>query len=814
MATFNWSALANNQTIAFNPLVDVLNFNDSTISAADLTFTIGADTTRITAGGKNVTLQADRRSLTTTNVTFSDGSLLLIGDNTTGTAADEDANTLIGGTGDDRFYGLGGDDVMSGNAGDDEFTMTGVSPSGIPWGNDTIDGGEGIDELNYPTGVSQVANGSVPVTVNLAAGTATSAGGNTKLTSIEVVQATGGNDVLIGGDPSHLPDATGNTITERFVGREGNDFISGGEGLGFFTVADYSSNTKAQAVNVNLASQVAVDGLGGSDTLVAIDSVRGGAGNDILVGGSLSRSTSGIFFETFRGNSGNDTINGNNGKFGGNDGVSDRADYANNTAAQAITVNLKTGVASDGRGGTDTLIDIDQVFGGAGNDTLIGNDVNNQLDGGRGNDKLDGGEGSDEARYQQSTTGVIVNLGTSAITVNGVTVAGGTANDGMGGTDTLVSIEQARGSDFDDYLRGSDSVTTREFFTGDAGNDTIDGGAGIDYASYANVPLLFGGIDAFIENGSGFVNDKLGGLDTLINIEGLAGSHGNDILRGGLGDQFLRGRGGSDTLDGGEGSDWATYGGDPAGVTIDLGAGTAEDGYDGPGGLLGGGGTDTLISIENAQGSDFDDTIIGSSGSNELEGRGGNDTIDGGAGADTAVFRGARSDYDVVQTASGYTVTDKLGTDGTDTLSGIERLRFSDTTIALDLAPGEAAGNTVRLIGAAFGKSNITPELVGIGVDIFDAGLSMLQVADLALRTPLYLSIANSNSNVDFVNTVYRNLVGTLPSDAERDFYVGLLQGSGGTMSQAELLAIAANSPLNNQNIDLVGLQENGVELL
>jgi Ca2+-binding RTX toxin-like protein len=813
MAVFNWTALTNNQSIAFNPNVDVLNVNDPNLFATDVSLSTSATTVSITMNNKTVTLQTDRRSLTTTNVTFSDGSLLVIGDNTTATTADDGDNTMTGGPKGDRFYGLGGNDTMIGGAGNDEFALVGATGNTAFWGDDIVDGGEGSDTLDYPTGVAAVANGSLPATVNLVTGLATSAGGNTKLISIETVLGTGGNDTIIGGDPAHGLDARGNTITEFLVGRGGNDLLKG-PGINFFTTADYGGNSNKQAVNVNLETGIGEDGLGGTDTLVEIDGVRGGAGNDTLIGGGPSRSANGIFFELFRGNGGNDTINGNNAKRGGQDSSSDRADYSNNSASQAVTVNLATDIANDGRGGTDTLIDIDQVYGGAGNDTFIGNNENNAFDGGRGNDKLDGGGGSDEARFQQSAAGVIVNLSASAITVNGATVAGGTANDGMGGTDTLISIEQVRGSDFDDFVRGSDSVTTREFFSGDAGNDFIDGGAGIDFASYGNVPLAFGGIDAFIENGSGSVIDNLGGVDTLVNIEGLAGTNSNDILRGGFGDQWLRGRGGSDLLDGGPGSDWASYGGDPSGVQVSLALGLARDGYNGLGGVLGLGGIDTLVSIENVEGSDYDDLIIGSAGNNQLRGRGGNDTIDGGDGADTALYSGARSGYAVGQTASGFKVTDNAGTDGSDTLIGVERLQFADRALAFDLGTGQSAGNTVRLIGAAFGPETVTPELVGIGMRIFDSGLSMAQVAELALGTDLWLTRAGSRSNVDFVNTVYENVVGTAPSDATRDFFVGLLQGSGGTMTQAGLLALAADQPLNEGNISLVGLQQNGVEFV
>jgi Ca2+-binding RTX toxin-like protein len=690
MTTYNWTALTPGQSIAFDPTADVLRFDDSTIAAGSLSFSFQMSppaSTSFTSGSKTVTVQTDLRTLTTTNVTFVDGSVWLVGDNTTGTAGDDTANTLVGGNGGDALLGLGGNDTMTGGNGDDSFHMAYSTGS---FGNDTIDGGPGFDTLTY----SPVSTN--PANVNLATHTATSSQGTASLTSIETVIGTAANDVFIGGDPAHAIDSMGNNISERFRGKGGNDTLAGGSGAQFFTTADYADNTSAQPVSVNLATGTASDGLGGTDTLSNIDGVRGGAGDDTLIGGSLSRSGNGTFFESLRGNAGNDTLNGNNAGSGGTDSSSDRADYSNNSASQPVNANLATGVASDGRGGTDTLIDIDQVYGGAGNDTLTGSAFNDVLDGGAGNDTLDGGAGSDEARFQQSTAGVIVNLGASAITVNGATVAASTAKDGMGGTDTLISIENVRGSDFADYIRGSDDTSVRQFFSGDAGNDTIDGGAGIDFASYSNVPLVLGGITAFIENGSGTVNDRLGGTDTLTNIEGLSGTHSNDTLTGGLGDQWLRGRGGSDTLDGGPGNDWVTYTGDPSGVTVNLNSGTATDGWNGLGGLLALGGTDTLISIENAEGSDYADSLTGSNGPNELRGRsgddalnglGGDDIIQGGGGWDTAIYSASRGGYSISKSGTTTTVS---GPDGTDTLTGVERLQFSDVLVktgpsALDL---------------------------------------------------------------------------------------------------------------------------------
>ena len=694
MTTYNWSTLTNLQVLStFDANVDVLVFDDLSISAASVVpgfSNQGIAPTNLSFGGKTVALQIPFASLTTSNVTFANGSLFLVGDNTTGTANDNNPNTLTGGNGNDRIFGLGGDDSMTGGAGNDTFVLYTSSS----FGNDTIDGGTGSDTLDYSSGTA------LSLTINLATHAATNAQGNTSLTSIETVFGTDANDSFTGGDAAHATDSFGNSITERFRGNGGADTITGGAGNNFFTVADYGNNSSVQAVNGTLGTTgtpltgSVIDGRGFTDTITNVDAIFGGAGNDTLTGGSQSRSSTGFFQEVFRGNAGNDTINGLNANTDGSDANTDRADYANNTSSQAVAVSLSLSTALDGLGGTDTLIDIDQVYGGAGNDTLLGGVGNDVFDGGIGNDYIDGGAGSDEARFQQSSAAVIANLSASAITINSVTVAAGTANDGMGGTDTLFNIEYLRGSDFNDYFRGSDNVNVRERFRGDAGNDTFDGGAGVDIASYGNTPLTAGGLNAFLENGAGTVNDKVGGIDTLINIEGIAGTNSNDTLTGGLGDQWFSGGGGSDSIDGGAGNNWVTYAGGPSGVTVNLAGGTATDGWNGLTGKLALGGTDTLINIQNVEGSGYADNLTGDSGSNILIGGGDADTLIGGLGNDTligGVALGGLDDNrnDVADySAAGGSVTVNLttgtasGADGSDTLSGIEFVfgsNFDDT---------------------------------------------------------------------------------------------------------------------------------------
>lgn len=104
------------------------------------------------------------------------------------------------------------------------------------------------------------------------------------------------------------------------------------------------------------------------------------------------------------------------------------------------------------------------------------------------------------------------------------------------------------------------------------------------------------------------------------------------------------------------------------------------------------------VIIENAVGGSKADTITGNDVANILTGGRGDDTIHGGGGTDVAVFSGAFASYSIVSNGNGsYTVTDTNGTDGTDTLSSIETLRFSDK----DVTDGDTGSDTAPIVAVA-----------------------------------------------------------------------------------------------------------------
>ena len=88
-------------------------------------------------------------------------------------------------------------------------------------------------------------------------------------------------------------------------------------------------------------------------------------------------------------------------------------------------------------------------------------------------------------------------------------------------------------------------------------------------------------------------------------------------------------------------------------------------------------GTDVLINIQNATGGAGNDTIIGNSGDNVLSGGGGSDAIVGGGGADTAAYIGTITASMVTDDGLGHFVVTTGGGEGTDTLSGVEKVSDS-----------------------------------------------------------------------------------------------------------------------------------------
>ena len=274
------------------------------------------------------------------------------------------------------------------------------------------------------------------------------------------------------------------------------------------------------------------------------------------------------------------------------------------------------------------------------------------------------------------------------------------------------------GSSFNDTIVGD---AQSNMLRGGNGDDTIDGGDGLDWADYAEATGA--GVNVVLKpNGLGFgtamarlvdpVNNSTvkgsTGIDTLISIERVRGSNFDDYIQGDDNDNVIRGLGGNNTIDGGGGFDFVDYAQASAGVNVDLAnaaTGITVTHRHGQNTF-----TDQVKNVEGVIGSAFSDTITGGAGGNEFISLGGNDSYDGRDGVDKVNYQYAAARMDInlaTGNTSGWT---------SDRLDNIENVRGTEFN---DLIIGNAADNDIigglgsdTIVG---GGGNDTIDLVALG---------------------------------------------------------------------------------------------------
>jgi VCBS repeat-containing protein len=546
------------------------------------------------------------------------------------------------GDGNDSLYGGAGSDFIFGDAGNDQILYG--------RGLDTVLGGDGDDLIDDAPGYDSTQDRS------LVFGDA----GN------DTIFGTASHDTLIGGTGNDL--VKGESGDDRLFGDDGNDSLFGDAGHDLIDGGAGSDLIFGDAGNDHILYGRGHDTVFGGDGDDLIDDapgfdathdrslVFGGAGQDTIFGTASH--------DTLFGGAGNDLINDESGDdvvFGdfGNDSLHGGA--GNDLLDGGQGADLIYGGAGndtlDGGGNPDG--EIDTIFGGAGDDSILpGAGGADLLYGGDGRDTLSGGldadalhgDAGDDVLYADQATG-------------GTSLEGADSLYGGDGNDTLILNANANlrgglalGGNGNDTAFGSaqgdviDGGQGADLIYGGAGNDTLDGGGNPDGES----DTIFGGA------GDDSILPGAGGADLLY------GGDGRDTLSGGLDADALHGDAGDDVLyadqaTGGtslEGAD-SLYGGD-GNDTLILNANANLRG----GLALGGNGNDTAF------GSGQGDVIDGGQGADLIYGGAGNDTLDGGGNPDgeiDTIFGGAGDDS-ILPGAGGADLL--YGGDGRDTLSG------------------------------------------------------------------------------------------------------------------------------------------------
>ena len=416
---------------------------------------------------------------------------------------------------------------------------------------------------------------------------------------------------LAGDDVVTVNEANGALPAVNLFGGAGNDILTGGSG---------ADQLFGQAGNDTLLGRGGSDLLfGGSDndSLTggdADDQVFGQAGNDRMIwnpGDDTDLNEGGDGVDTVEVNGGNGaeqfaaTANGSRVRF-------DRL----TPAPFSIDVGTSENLVLNANGGDDSfaatgnlaaLIKL-TVDGGAGDDTLLGGNGNDVLLGGDGNDFADGAQGNDVAL--------------------------------LGAGDDTFQWDPGDGSDTVEGQDGTDAMVFRGSNVGEKMDVSANGGRVRFFRDVANITMDLNDVESIVAR-------TLGGSDNLV-VNDLSGTDVTDVLAD------LTGNGGGDdaqpdnvVVNATNGDDVATVAGSgPNAQVADLSARVSVSGA--------GAGSDRLTVnalagddvldasalaadsiLLSLDGGDGDDVLIGGGGADLLFGGAGDDVLLGGLGNDT-----------------------------------------------------------------------------------------------------------------------------------------------------------------------------------
>jgi Ca2+-binding RTX toxin-like protein len=681
-------------------------------------------------------------------------------------------NLLNGGDGNDTLIGGGGNDILLGGNGDD------VLNGGT--GADQLNGGAGNDTATYTDSTSGVIIDLSNAVISAGRGTGDAFGDT--YTSIETIQGSSHSDYIYAGSSGAPNVFLGN-------GASGSITVSGTQFTG--DTVDFSGSTtalQASLLNDTVGGQSFASGgwaLGAQFTGIA--NLVGTSQNDTLEGDAQAN--------ILIGNGGNDTLVGT---MGGNDtliaslGSQSLADYSQFTNGITLDLSLinaggysEVSVVNSSQ--KDSLQNIENIIGSAGNDSISGDSSANSLSGGAGNDTLSGGAGNDTlvggigndvliggsgADVLDGGSGInTVSYETAASAVE-ANLANVSVNTGDAAGDTYITIQNLTGSTFNDVLSGD---AGNNLIAGGLGDDTLSGGGGQDTLDGGS------GIDVLI--GTGSVVDLLGGDGNDILYSGI----GLDTLSGGSGDDIMysnysgtNGGTGSDSFSGGLGIDTVSFENSLAALSIDINNKTVGNGSGHGTGMAAGDVIDGTV--ETIVGTQFDDIIYSGNRFENFKKDNGDASsvlIDGGVGLSNTVSyeyatpptgstinaayldlsygsntgMAAGDTYKNIQNLTGSTGNDLLGGDananiimggsGADTIIaslGNDTLYGQDTTVL--------AGNAGDAVDFSKITTGVTLTLTGgVGTATYTGGSSALHGFDIITGSTGNDSITATDGN-------------------------------------------------------------------
>ncbi len=645
-------------------------------------------------------------------------------------------HTLIGNSGNNKINGSDGNDTLQGGAGNDSLNGGG--------GDDRLEGGDGNDQLYAGDGNDNLLGG---------AGDDTLGGGS-------------GNDTLDGGSGRNFADYSDSKMADWKLSKKDGDFVLTNLGTGetdtLRNIDEIWFDNDWKSLKVNAGATKDANGsnwINGTDfddvidsatafpgqtTITSRDWITGGSGNDSIKSGAGG--------DDIGGDGGNDTIDGGSTGIAGllavTDGqywkVEDRARFSGPSNRYSITQLVDTNGTVTGVIGTKYYVVKDLRSGSPdGTDTVFNVDAlqfsDKQL---RLTPNVWMDRWDPETNSQSTTKVRAVNLdGTQFADVLGAVDKASSTT--FQGSDRLV------GGDGDDTLMGGAGGDT---LRGDKGNDYLDGGDnrlvdtqygdpnganGVDAAEYS------GNADRYTvtrnKDGTFTVADSKGsagdGTDTLKNIEVLRFADKQVNL------QVVKQVNYQSTLVNGQWKQSTTinninWNGTDFSDAIDTTSGEPAAGFQ-----------------DYVRAGAGDDVISTGKGKDDIWGDEGDDTIDGGANGnsgnswqdwDVAHYEASQKRFIITQQGSNFIVKDKLdvafGGYGTDVLTNVERVQFSDGQLSLVVEYNPNAWSN-NINGTNFD-------------DVINADTLTAKALSDAQKSSVVVQSTNSNANFSFTPTL------------------------------------------------------------
>lgn len=198
--------------------------------------------------------------------------------------------------------------------------------------------------------------------------------------------------------------------------------------------------------------------------------------------------------------------------------------------------------------------------------------------------------------------------------------------------------------------------------------------------------------------------------------------------------------------------------------------------------------------------------VNGSNGADLFKAAAGSQKIDGLSGIDTIEYGSSKGTFEITRTAAGVTVADRVGSGGIDTLVNVERLKFADVSVALDV--DGVAGQAYRLYSAAFNRA---PDKAGVGywIKMMDAGVTLEQVAAGFTGSAEFKDLYGANaSDAQFVELLYNNVLHRSAEGGGRDYWIKAL----GELHTPREQVLAYFSESAENQAQVIGVIQNGIE--